>query len=319
MKDSYGRPVRSLRISVTSTCNLDCVYCHQEGIEKSRKEMTPEEIERIVKIVAKHGVKKVKITGGEPLIRKDIVEIVEKISSIEGIKEVSMTTNATILGKKVVDLKEAGLKRVNVSLDTLDSETFSKLTNGGSIDTVVEGIKSAVEAGLNPVKLNMVVMKGINRDKIKDMIKFASDNNCILQLIGLMETEFSNEFYKEYACDLHKIVEELEEEAIDVLVRKFMQGRTRYVLEEGIVEAVFPMHNTEFCSNCTRIRVTADGQFKPCLMRNDNYVDFIQAMRNGATDAELDEMFVKAVNKREPYFKKMDVPQSSESAENPSI
>ncbi len=149
----------------------------------------------------------------------------------------------------------------------------------------------------------MVVMKGLNTDKIKEMINFATENHAILQLIGLMENEYSNEFYKEYSCDIERIVGELEEEANEVLVRKFMQNRTRYILDEGEVEVVFPMHNTEFCANCTRIRITSDGKFKPCLMRTDNYVDFLGPMRAGATDMELEQLFRDAVARREPYFK----------------
>lgn len=304
IRDPYGRPIKSLRISVTSRCNLGCIYCHQEGIEKSRSEMSSAEIARIVDITAGRGVKKVKITGGEPLVRRDIGGIIEKIAEVDGIKEVSMTTNATLLSKKSEALKEAGLKRVNISLDTLDKETFSRITKGGELDTVIEGIKSAVDAGLRPVKLNMVVMKGLNTDKIKEMIEFASANNAILQLIGLMENEYNDEFFKEYSCDIDRIVKELEEEANEVLVRKFMQNRTRYILDEGEVEVVFPMHNTEFCANCTRIRITADGKFKPCLMRSDNYVDFLGPLRSGASDVELEELFLEAVKRREPYFKK---------------
>src|SRR3990172_8586658 len=270
IRDSFGRPLKSLRVSVTSKCNLNCVYCHQEGIEKSRSELSPEEIARIVSVTSKYGVKKVKLTGGEPLVRKDVLEIVEGVASVDGITEVSMTTNATLLSEKSEGLKEAGLKRVNISLDTLDADSFSKITRGGRLDTVIRFIESAVDAGLMPVKLNMVVMRGINADNIKEMIGFASENGAILQLIGLMENEYSDGFYKEYATDLDRIVKELEEEANEVLIRKFMQNRTRYLLDEGEVEVVFPMHNTEFCANCTRMRVTSDGKFKPCLMRKDN-------------------------------------------------
>jgi cyclic pyranopterin phosphate synthase len=304
IRDSFGRPIKSIRISVTSKCNFDCVYCHQEGIENSRAEMTPQEITRIVEVTAKHGVKKVKLTGGEPLVRNDIEEIVESIADLKGITEVSMTTNATLLEKKSQSLKESGLKRVNVSLDTLDPQTFLDITKGGNLNMVIRGIKSAVETGLQPVKLNMVVMKGLNTDKIKEMIEFASANHAILQLIGLMENEYSDEFFKEYSCNIDRIVSELEEEANEVLIRKFMQNRTRYILDEGEVEVVFPMHNTEFCAHCTRIRITADGKFKPCLMRNDNYVDFLGPMRAGASEEELEKLFLSAVEMREPYFKK---------------
>lgn len=314
IKDRFGRPLKSLRVSVTSRCNFNCVYCHQEGIQKSREEMTPAEMERIVSLMAEKGVRKVKITGGEPLVRPDITEIVQRLSDVKGISEVSMTTNAAFLSGKGEELKDAGLKRVNISLDTLDPLTFKRITKGGRLSKVLEGIESAVDIGLNPVKLNMVVMKDINTDLIKEMIGFSSSHGAILQLIGLMENEYSDEFYREYSCNLNRIIQDLEEEANEILIRRFMQNRKRYILDEGEVEVVFPMHNTEFCANCTRMRVTADGCFKPCLMRTDNYVDFLGPMRSGADDSNLESLFLKALERREPFFKKpLDVKQGSQS------
>jgi len=304
IRDPYGRPLKSIRLSVTSRCNLDCLYCHREGVGSSGSEMKPEEISRIVSILASHGVRKVKLTGGEPLLRRDIIEVVKEVASIPGVSEVSMTTNATLLAEKSRALKEAGLRRVNISLDTLDEKDFTRITRGGELGRVIEGVKSAVDAGLQPVKLNMVMMRGVNTDRVKEMIEFASRNHAILQLIGLMENEFTAEFYRSYYEDMRRIISELEEEANEVLVRKFMQNRTRYILDEGEVEVVLPMHNTDFCAHCTRMRITADGKFKPCLMRTDNYVDFLGPMRRGAGDEELEELFFEAVRRREPYFKR---------------
>lgn len=301
--DQFGRPLTSLRISVTSRCNLSCLYCHREGAEKGDSEMTPEEIKRIVEVCSGYGIEKIKLTGGEPLVRKDIVKIIEAISSVNGIKEVSMTTNGIFLANLATELKKAGLHRVNISLDTLDREIFSNITRGGKLEKVLEGIEAANGAGLTPIKLNMVVMKGVNINEIKEMLKFASKHKAILQLIGLVKNEYSREFFDAYYYDLKGIAEALEKEAKKIIIRETMHGRKRYFLEEGEVEVVFPMHNTEFCSRCTRLRITADGKFKPCLMREDNYVDFIAPMRQGATNQELAKLFEDAVKKREPFFK----------------
>ncbi len=305
--DRFGRPLRSLRISITSRCNFDCLYCHQEGISKnSNGEMSVEEIERIVGICADHGVRRVKVTGGEPLLRKDVCDIFDVIASTKGVKDVSMTTNGFLLDKYAQELKDAGLDRVNVSLDSVRPEVFSKVTKG-DLNKVITGIKTAIDVNLNPVKLNMVAMRGINTDEIPDMIKFASETGAILQLIGLMKNEYSKDFFDKYFYDLTPLEKEFERDATDVYVRKFMQGRTKYILDRGTeVEVVFPMHNTNFCANCTRMRITADGKFKPCLMRQDNLVDFLTPMRGGASDSELVERFKEAMRLREPFFKSKD-------------
>jgi cyclic pyranopterin phosphate synthase len=300
--DRFGRPLTSMRISITQRCNLDCIYCHREGIfQDSGMEMTPEEISRISRICAQQGVTKVKITGGEPLLRNDVCEIVRNISKIEGIKDLSMTTNGVLLKKRAGDLKESGLDRLNVSLDTLKPEVFKRITGGGDLRKVTEGIERAIEVGLRPVKLNMVVMKGINDGEIGELIEYYSREGVVLQLIELMDTD--GEFFERYFYDLDEVERELEGKASRIRVRKYMQGRRKYILDGAQVEVIKPMHNSEFCAHCTRIRVTADGRFKPCLMRTDNLVDFLTPMREGASDEELNRLFAEAVGRREPFFK----------------
>lgn len=301
--DSYGRLLTSMRISITQRCNLDCIYCHHEGIfEENEREMTPEEIRRIVKISSELGVEKVKITGGEPLIRGDVGEVVTGIASIEGIREVSMTTNALLLEEYAEALKKAGLSRVNISLDTLKPEVFSTITRGGELGRVTAGIEEAIRVGLKPVKLNMVVMKGINDVEIHEIIQAYSREGVILQLIELVDSD--RDFFKKYYYDLDDVEREIAGKAKKVRIRKYMQGRRKYTLNNAQVEVIKPMHNTEFCAHCTRIRITADGKFKPCLMRQDNLVDFLTEMRSGAEDERLRELFREAVKRREPYFKK---------------
>ncbi|MEE8402902.1 MAG: GTP 3',8-cyclase MoaA [Candidatus Hydrothermarchaeaceae archaeon] len=304
--DRLGRPILSVRVSITRRCNLDCIYCHEEGMpENSAEEMTPGEISRIIGICAKHGVKKVKITGGEPLLRSDITEIVGGISGL-GIEDISMTTNATYLKDYAEGLKESGLKRINVSLDTLKPEVFKKITKGGNLDKVTEGIEAAIKAGLYPVKLNMVIMKGINDGEILELLDHYSRDGVVLQLIELVDagSDEARRFFDRHYYSLDGIEKEFERNAIDVRVRKFMQDRRKYTLNGSQVEVIRPMHNTDFCAHCTRIRITANGKFKPCLMRTDNFTDFLTPMREGANDKKLEVLFKDAVNRREPFFKR---------------
>ncbi len=299
--DKFERPVISARISITHRCNLDCIYCHREGIfEDSKDEMTPEEISRIIGICAKNGVKKVKITGGEPLLREDVTDIIGGISNL-GIEDISMTTNGTYLRDYAISLKKSGLKRINVSLDTLRPEVFKEITKGGNLEKVTEGIEAAIEAGLYPVKLNVVAMKGINDGEIKELMDNYSKNGVVLQLIELMDID--KDVFARYYYGLDALEEELAANASDVKVRKHMQGRKKYTLNGCEVEVIRPMHNSDFCAHCTRIRITADGKFKPCLMRTDNFIDFLTPMREGAGDEELEALFKEAVQRREPFQK----------------
>lgn len=303
LRDPFGRPIENLRVSVTQKCNFKCFYCHREGeTYDSGNEMLPEEIERIVRIAASLGVYGVKLTGGEPLIRSDIVDIVRRISCVPGIKDVSMTTNGYFLREYARRLKEAGLTRVNVSLGTLNPERFRVITGVGSHKNVVDGIMEAVRAGLSPIKVNMVLLKGLNDDEVDDMIKFAKENSLILQIIELEQaSEYS--FYEKYHASLNDIERKLREKTSRIIVRR-MHHRRKYILDNGVeVEVVKPMHNTEFCLHCNRIRLTSDGKIKPCLFRNDNLVDLLSPIRNGADDEYLKKLFIEAVKMREPYFK----------------
>lgn len=302
--DRFKRPITSVRISVTSRCNLQCIYCHREGIEECSTEMTPEEISRVIRVCAKFGATRVKITGGEPLLREDICEIVE-LSRVDGINDVSMTTNGTLLEGCAEDLKSAGLNRINISLDTLTPETFSYITSGGKLEEVLSGVETAIEVGLKPVKLNMVVMKGINEKEIQDVLENYSRDGIVLQLIELVNT--NNEFFEKHFFDLDEVERRFEKSSDRVTVRRLMHGRRKYNVNRGVVEIVKPVHNTEFCAKCTRIRITPDGKFKPCLMRSDNLVDFLTMMRRGASSEEIEELFKKAVMLREPYSKAMTV------------
>ena len=302
VKDNFDRPILSLRITLTNRCNVNCIYCHHDGMRSSKNEMTADEVYKICQIAKRIGVRKIRLSGGEPLIRKDIVEIVEKINSI-GFKDISITTNGILLEKYAQDLKNAGLDRVNVSLDTLNPETYEFITKKDYLTAAKEGILKSVEVGLYPVKINMVIIKDINEHEIKDMFKFCKDNNMVLQLIELIESENCDDdkFSAEYHYKLDMVEERLADMADDVREREFMQGRRKYYINGGEIEVVKPVDNSKFCANCTRLRVTPDGKIKPCLLRNDNLVDIINDIRNNESDEKLEEIFLKGIDKREPF------------------
>jgi cyclic pyranopterin phosphate synthase len=287
--DRFGRELNSLRISITQKCNLQCFYCHREGEVASNREMTKEEIAKIAKIACELGMKKVKLTGGEPLLRDDLAEIVSEIA--EYADEVSLTTNGVLLEKHAQSLLNAGLKRVNVSLPSLTPRRFEKIT----------------QSHLHPVKINMVMLNGINVDEIPKAIDFAQEVGAILQLIEFEPIQPENYVHWEkFHYDPVSIENWLKERAVSVQENP-LHKRRRYILEKNgdpvSVEVVQPMHNSIFCQNCTRLRVTSDGKLKPCLLRNDNLVDILSLVRQDANPDELKEAFRKAAMLREPYWK----------------
>ena len=297
LSDSCGRPLLNLRVAITRRCNLYCQYCHLEGEEKPTEnfvaEMTVDEIVRIVRIAVGLGISKVKLTGGEPLMRKDIVEIIKGIAAISGLTDLSMTTNGTMLASLAKELHANGLKRVNISLPTLNGEVYNKLT-GGRLGDVLEGVEAAVEVGLYPVKLDMLILKGVNDDAVPEMVTFAKETGTILQLIELEPINISSAYYSANHKSLDEYEKLLKQKAVKVETRQYMQSRRIYYLPNVTVEVVHPIENTDFCIRCTRLRVTSDGKLKPCLMRNDNLVDLLTPMRNGASDKELTELFKMA-------------------------
>ncbi|MDD1689154.1 MAG: GTP 3',8-cyclase MoaA [Methanoregula sp.] len=290
LKDPYDRPITNIRISLTPRCNLQCIYCHREGEVKPEAELPLEQVQEILRVAAKFGIRSVKFTGGEPLLRKDIIDIVR---SVPPGMESSMTTNGILLGKYAHDLKAAGMKRVNVSIDSINPETYRKITGFDQLGNVLEGMKAAIDAGLTPIKINMVVLEGINDHEIDDFLAYIRGNrNLVLQLIELMD--FND-------CEHHSKLDGLEDSLAarsrQIITRR-MHHRKKYCLDGAEVEVVRPLHNSEFCAFCNRLRVTSDGKLKPCLLRTDNHVDI-----RGKKGEELEELFRKAVAAREPFYK----------------
>jgi len=290
LKDSYNRPVSNIRVSLTPKCNLSCIYCHKEGEKSPKDQLSAGDIAEILRIAAKFEIRSVKFTGGEPLLRPDLVQIVQ---SVPPGMESSLTTNGTILADLARDLKTSGLKRVNVSIDSLNPETYKKITGTDRLSDVLDGITAALDVGLTPVKLNMVVLDGINDNEIDDFLAFVRGNrNLILQLIELMHFNDCN-----YHGELNVVEEMLASRSKQIITRR-MHHRKKYCLDGAEVEVVRPLHNTEFCAFCNRLRVTSDGKLKPCLLRTDNHIDI-----RGKKNEELEALFKKAVSLREPFYK----------------
>jgi GTP 3',8-cyclase len=290
LKDSFNRPVSNIRVSLTPNCNLSCIYCHKEGEKSPKEQLSAEDIAEILRVAAKFEIRSVKFTGGEPLLRPDLVTIVQ---SVPAGMESSLTTNGTLLADLARDLKASGLRRVNVSIDSLNPETYKKITGVDNLSDVLEGITAALDVGLTPVKLNMVVLEGINDNEIEDFLAFVrGKRNLILQLIELMHFNDCN-----YHGELNVVEEMLASRSKQIITRR-MHHRKKYCLDGAEVEVVRPLHNTEFCAFCNRLRVTSDGKLKPCLLRMDNHIDV-----RGKKDEELEELFKKAVSLREPFYK----------------
>ncbi len=265
LEDAFGREVSGVRVSLTDRCNFDCIYCHNEGLGDTRGpmdpqdgEMTADDVFRFLEVAREFGVQKVKFTGGEPMLRGDLEEIVRRTPDD---MEVSLTTNGTFLPDRAEALKEAGVSRVNVSQDALDPEAFREVTKSGAYDKVIEGVKAAVDAGLNPVKLNMVVFER-TAGYVPEMVDYVAENEGMqLQLIEFMPELVGK---PEWAIDIERVHNWLEEKATRVEKRD-MHSRRRYYIasedgeREGMVEIVDPVGNEEFCMNCHRVRVTHEG------------------------------------------------------------
>jgi cyclic pyranopterin phosphate synthase len=275
-----------------------------EGEDKrggnSANEMSVDEIARIVRIAVALGVSRVKLTGGEPLMREDTADIVKGISALPGLSDLSMTTNGTMLASLAEELRASGLKRVNVTLPTLNEGLYERLT-GGKVKPVVDGVRAAVKAGLFPVKLNMLVLKDLNDNDVPAMIAFARETGAVLQLIELEPLNITDAYYSRHHKPLDEFENALKQTAVEVETRQYMQNRRIYHLPEVRVEIIHPTENAEFCMHCTRLRVTSDGKLKPCLMTNNDLIDILAPMRKGASDKELMELFRQANQARQPY------------------
>ncbi len=291
LSDSFGRMAKKLRISVTDRCNLRCLYCmpHDNTHWFERSEiLTFEEIERLARIFVRLGIEKIRVTGGEPLVRSKIENLIAKLSSIEGLKSISLTTNGILLSEKALALKKAGLSSVNISLDTLRPET-SKIMNGiNCVDKVLDSVKEVIRIGLK-VKINTVIMKGLNDNEVLDFVNFARNMNVIVRFIEFMPLDGSGIWRKELVTTKKEMFEKISNHLMRLV--PLPNGRadpaTLYSFEDGKgIIGFIPSITEPFCKNCDRVRLTSDGRFLTCLFENPSH-DLKNLLRGGRSDEEI--------------------------------
>ncbi len=289
MRDSFGRKINYLRISLTDRCNFRCVYCMPgKGIKDKlyhEDMLSLEDIYVLIKDFVELGIDKVRFTGGEPLVRKDIVDLINKVSKLEGIKDLAMTTNGQLLKQMARPLKEAGLNRVNISLDTLDPVKFLEITRCGDLNAVLEGIDEAINVGLTPVKINTVLIGGVNDNEIRDLIDFTK-RGIDVRFIELMPIGEAANFAKEKFVSTDLVLETVSE-LVPVEKEDISSPATYYVLPgaKGKVGLINPI-SCKFCVNCNRIRITSTGKLKLCLHSNRE-IDLKSALENNENIKEI--------------------------------
>ncbi len=298
--DRFGRTIHYLRISLTDHCNLRCVYCMPEDMvfRPSAQLMQDDEVLRLARLFASLGFDKFRLTGGEPTVRANVVELVRGIAAIPGVRSLSMTTNGVLLEKLAQPLKQAGLQRVNVSLDTLNPLRFKAITRWGSFDKVWAGIIAAEQAGLKPVKLNAVIVRGFNEQDVTPMARLSCDHPWQIRFIEMMPFGGATELQRQQVVTADEMIARIQTEvgALQPLNNGELDGEARVyrlpgaVGELGFISSV----SMPFCAACTRARLTADGKLRLCLLR-EKEVDLLTPLRAGATLEDLRQVIVNGV------------------------
>ena len=301
--DPYHRKIDYLRISVTDRCNLHCIYCVPQGdIPKLKHEeiLRYEEILRLANIAISLGIKKIRVTGGEPLVRKDIIHLLEALSSLDGVKDLAITTNGVLLKDKLNDIWNAGIRRLNISLDSLKRDRFKIITGSDKLNDVLEAIEMAEDLGFEPIKLNMVVMKDINDDEIEAFASLSFERPYHVRFIEYMPIGSRPGHLTPGYIPAKEIKKRLEKIGrLERVLRGRYDGpaeRFRFNGAQGEIGFISPMTN-HFCDTCNRLRLTAKGHLRPCLLCNRE-LDVKTALRSGASDEELAELFRRAVSSK---------------------
>jgi len=306
--DAFHRPLRDLRISVTDRCNFRCTYCmpldEYEWLEKSEV-LTFEEITRLARLFMALGVEKIRLTGGEPLARRDLHKLIAQLSALEPAPEICLTTNGSLLAEKIAALKAAGLRRINVSIDSLQPERFRQITKRGDLKKVLEGLFAAQRLGLQPIKINTVIERGVNDDEILDLVAFAREHQFSIRFIEFMDVGNANEWRLEKIVSKQDIIATInarfplreigrEKGSAPAVDYEFVDGRGGDV---GVIASV----TEPFCGSCTRARLTADGKFVTCLFATTGY-DVKKLLRRGASDAEVLDVLQTIWGKRRDRY-----------------
>jgi len=290
--DNFGREISYLRVSITDRCNYRCIYCQSEKefeFIPHQEILRFEEIVEIVQEAVNLGITKVRITGGEPLVRKGVVDFIKKLREIKKLEDISLTTNGFFLSEYAEKLKDAGLNRVNISLDSLQEEKYKKITRGGSLEKALKGIDSALKAGLLPIKINTVLIRGINDDEVEDFVRLALERPLNIRFIEFMPSgeEVINEFENKFIS-----VQEIKEK----LIKKYLlnpikistaNGPAKYYQIKGGQGTIgfITALSQHFCKTCNRIRLTSEGKLRPCLFSNKE-IDIKKAIRKLARDKD---------------------------------
>ncbi|MDR9436382.1 MAG: GTP 3',8-cyclase MoaA [Thiohalophilus sp.] len=296
--DPFGRRIEYVRLSVTDRCDLRCKYCMPEGFkdfEEPEDWLTPDEIERVIGAFGRLGTRRVRVTGGEPLVRKNLPGLVARLAALPGIEDLSLSTNATRLDKHGQALFDAGVSRINVSLDTLKPERFKEITQG-KLEKVLNGLMAAKQAGFHPIKINMVVMKGVNDDEVQDMVDFCIEHDFTLRFIETMPVGETGRAATDQYISLQDVKARLAEQY--ELIPGMMPGGgpARYVQVAGTelrIGFITPI-SQHFCETCNRVRLSVDGTLYMCLGQEESY-PLRELLRAGISDAELEQHIVKAI------------------------
>lgn len=299
VSDRYDRVIDYLRISITDRCNLRCVYCMpSKGVPLLRHGdlLRYEEILRTVRIAAQLGVRKVRITGGEPLVRKNLPWLIQSLKAISGIEDISLTTNGLLLSGTIDALASAGLTRINVSIDSLLPERYAEITRGGDLSRVLEGVQRAEQLGVHPIKVNMVPIRGLNDDEILEFATLTMRERYDVRFIEFMPTGANDFWSPERVVTTDEIMQRVQALGVLSPVRHRKDGPARYFSLEGalgVLGFISPISH-HFCTSCNRLRLTSDGKLRPCLF-SETEIDLKSAMRRGAPDSEIERLLRLAV------------------------
>jgi cyclic pyranopterin phosphate synthase len=308
LKDSYNRPIRDLRVSLTDRCNFRCFYCLPHGeppIAPKEQMLSYEEIEYVCDIFVSLGIEKIRLTGGEPMMRRDIETIIEKLARLKpkGLHDLALTTNGYFLPDRAQSLKEAGLDRVTISLDSLKRDTFKQMTGVDVLDRVLQGIAAAKQSGLEPIKINAVIVRGHNEDEVPDFAAFAREHDVKMRFIEFMPLDSGHDWSRADVVSGREIRERINEKfpLTSIDVARGSETASRYRFADGAageIGIIAPV-TEPFCGACSRIRLTADGQIRTCLFSTVEH-SLRDVVRLGATRAEIIDFIESVVMKKEP-------------------
>ena len=308
LRDSYNRPIRDLRVSLTDRCNFRCFYCLPHGeppIAPKEQMLSYEEIDYVCEIFVSLGIEKLRLTGGEPMLRRDIETIISKLSRLKtsGLRDLALTTNGYYLPERAQSLKNAGLDRVTISLDSLKQDVFKRMTGVDVLDKVLAGIAAAKKAGLEPIKINAVIVRGHNEDEVADFAAFAREHDVKMRFIEFMPLDSGHEWLREDVVSGKEIRERISDRfpLVRVDVARGSETSSRYRFADGApgeIGIIAPV-TEPFCGACSRIRLTADGQIRTCLFSTVEH-SLRDVVRSGASRAEIVEYIHSVILKKEP-------------------